>query len=226
MTCHLLKLGTAFVLLTACGCSAERVTPPRIPATPETPPMLAPATPAADHPVQPPAAPADPWVYWHVDEGEADTVLVAVVSSGHGTRKHDVPLKRLPPRERPGEIVVEVRGITHGRLPDRDAICVHDSFAVADDPAPGVTVRLSSTSPRGGLLGLLFNAGGFNRRLTLPVGRPSEHRLSADATLAVSFREPKRVPVVPRVEPEWEKELARQRDDAATVPLPPAWGRN
>jgi hypothetical protein len=221
-TRRLLNLLTASALIASCGCSAGRV-PPRVSPPSETPPVLAPVTPATAYPpVQPAPDSTHGWAYWQVDEGEADTVLVAVIRSARGTRKHDVPLKRYPPREQPGEIVVESTGITHGFLPSGGTICVHDSFAVADDPSPGVTIRLSSV--RGGFLRLVSSAGDFRKRLTVPVGRPSEHRLSEDAALIISFRDPRHVPNAPHVEPEWEQELVREREDRATVPLPPPWG--
>lgn len=204
MTRPLLTLLSALSLL-ASGCSGGRSKTPQALAPPEPPPALEAVAPATtDLPAQPTSAPADAWVYWLVDEGDAETVLMAVVRSGSGTREYEVPLKRYHPNEPPEDL---------------NLIGLDDSVTVADDPGPAVTVQAPSV--RGGLLEFLFNLCGSRRRLTVPVDRPSEHRLSEDATLFVSFREPKRVP---HAEPEWERELAREREDPATGPLPPPWG--
>src|SRR5688500_4396448 len=97
-TRRLINVLAAFALLTSCGCSAGKA-PPRVSPPSEPPPVFGPVTPAAaDHAAQPAPAPSKGWVYWQVDEGEADTVLVAVVSSARGTQKFDVPLKRYAPR--------------------------------------------------------------------------------------------------------------------------------
>jgi len=221
-TRSLLNVLAGFALLTSCGCSAGRA-PSRVSPPPEPPHVLAPVTPAAaDHAVQPAPAPTDGWAYWQVEEGEAETVLVAVVRSGRRIQTHEAPLRRSPPGEGPGTFVSGSMGIGHGTSPNGKRFAVYDSFAVTGDPGPDVTLSLSST--RSGWTGVGHNARGFRQRLTVPVGRPSERRLSEDATLMVSFREPKRVPRVPEPEPAWEQELARERGDPSAVPLPPPWG--
>jgi hypothetical protein len=172
-------------------------------------------------PVRRAPAPSASFLYWQVDEDEAETVLVAVIKSSRGSDTREIPLKSYPPGEWPPGFVSESAGVLHGTSPNGRKFAVYESFAVDDDPSPGVTLRLSSVP--GGLLGLGFAAGGYRTRLTVPLGRHSEHRLSEDATLVVSFREPKRAPPAG---PSWERELEleRERDDGDRVPLPPPWG--
>ena len=224
------------VSLFICGCTApagrsaargsgDLVSPADAPSTAPVGPVATGSDVGPDAPAA--VAARSEWVYWGVDESEAETVLVATLQSQNGGDRFEMPLKRFPPGKRPAEHLVEQAGYLHARSASGDAFCVRSSFAVVDKPSPGVTLRVWESPNTNTLGAFLFGIGSVSAVVTVPADRPSEHVVAEGATLHVSFREPvKSTAPIDHGPREWEQHIERERDDSADVPLPPAWGRN
>ena len=206
---RLLNLVDALLLVLAAGCAAREPAASRV-------------SPRAERPVAPlvrtAAAPAQEDLYWEVDEGEAETVLVATVRSGRGVYTRDVPLRRYPPGQYPREpFIAPTTGSADGEsFEDRV------SLAVVDDATPGVMVRVRLRAAS--LAQFLLGAGWVSCYFTIPVGLPSEFQLPEDATLSVRFRPPAVHDAEATTGPQpWERRLEADRSESDDVPIPPAW---